>query len=508
MYLDMLANNAKIKDKNSKKSSSSSSSSTASVSSVKTETTTSKKNEKLGKLRKNEHSSKFNYTTNTANTTNTTNDNLKKNEFKSEEDEMLAKLDMLRKLGELVKCGVKLSQKYSMESDYKAMKYEYELHKGIREKQQGIKWLSNMMINICYGLEMSNDSFNPFDFKLKGWSEQMNADVDDYYDVMGELYEKYFKTKAQSPEIKLFFMISGSAIRYHLAKTMMEGLPNLNTIIKNNPDVTDQLRHQAELDKKRDVFNNNAQKEHDIARRSAQDISYLKKAKNQLNEENTQFNKRQPSISDADLNEYQHQLNMTRSESRSAYSSHNINTNQTPNKNLNRNQNHNINQNQNQNQNINQIQNQNQNQNMQQQMRKPVVPQSLRRDTVMGNPISNHNTINATVPINQNMIERTNLIRQQEILNHGKFMEQQKLLNKNNLNYSTNVEDTLSEKISYPSKKSSKALSDNSLYSAKHIAKSINDDEISYSESRSAASKRRKKGKMIVNTTSSNPIKV
>ena len=206
------------------------------------------------------------------------------NEFASEEEELLAKLDMLRKLGELTTYGVKLSQNYHMKSDYKSMKYEYELHKSIRDKQNGVKWLSNMMMNVCWGIELGNDYFNPFDFKLKGWSDQLSEDQADYYDVFGELYEKWFKSgKPIPPEIKLFFMLSGSAIRYHLASTQMNSLPNLGDVINKNPNLAEKLRQQAASDKikeqnskQRETINNASAKQHDDANKKASDIQMLR----------------------------------------------------------------------------------------------------------------------------------------------------------------------------------------------------------------------------------------
>merc|ERR1712139_105066 len=101
----------------------------------------------------------------------------------SKEEIMLKKLDMLRKLGELAQYGVKLSQNYNINSDYDTMKYEYELHRSIRAKRNGVNWMSSMMMNCVYGLEMLNEKYDPFSVKLKGWSEQMNSEQDSYYDV-------------------------------------------------------------------------------------------------------------------------------------------------------------------------------------------------------------------------------------------------------------------------------------------------------------------------------------
>jgi hypothetical protein len=66
-----------------------------------------------------------------------------KNLLKEEDDynelstqlQMIKKLNLLTKLGEICYFGVELSQNYSMESNYFAMKYEYELHKIINDKQ-------------------------------------------------------------------------------------------------------------------------------------------------------------------------------------------------------------------------------------------------------------------------------------------------------------------------------------------------------------------------------------
>jgi hypothetical protein len=50
----------------------------------------------------------------------------------SQGQQMLRKLDMLRKLGEFIQQGVKLSKNYNIGSDYFAMKYEYQSHANIK----------------------------------------------------------------------------------------------------------------------------------------------------------------------------------------------------------------------------------------------------------------------------------------------------------------------------------------------------------------------------------------
>ena len=166
---------------------------------------------------------------------------------------MLKKLDMLRKLGELAQYGVKLSQNYNMNSDYFTMKYEYELHKNIRAKQNFINWTSSVMLNCIYGVEILNEKYNPFELKLTGWSEQINADISNYYDVFGEIYEKYNKPgKAMSPELRLILMLGGGALKFHLNNIAISNKPNFpqqNPNPQQDPRLIEQMRQQALLDR-------------------------------------------------------------------------------------------------------------------------------------------------------------------------------------------------------------------------------------------------------------------
>ena len=166
--------------------------------------------------------------------------------FASEEELNLAKLAMLRKLVDLKTKGARLSQNYSMSSSYKLMKYEHDLHMDIRNKHVGIKWLNNFLCNICWGFEIANDYFNPFDFHLKGWSEQISEEPDEYCDVLDELYEKYFKSGHPiPPELKLIFMIGSSAASYHARHAMLNIMPNLKDSLNQNPDLKKRLDEQT-----------------------------------------------------------------------------------------------------------------------------------------------------------------------------------------------------------------------------------------------------------------------
>lgn len=211
-------------------------------------------------------------------------DDKKEDKPLSQEQLLLNKLDMLRKLCELKDAGVHISQNYNLNSDYNMMKYEYELHKSIRSKQNSVNWMSSMTLNCIYGIEMLNEKYNPFDIKLKGWSEQMNADVNNYYDVFGDLYEKYNTPgKGMMPEVKLLLMLSGSALKFHLHNTVVNSLPNLGNTLANNPQLAEKLRQKAISDKMKEQsntqqnnLNQHMAKEHNVAAQKASDLQMLK----------------------------------------------------------------------------------------------------------------------------------------------------------------------------------------------------------------------------------------
>ena len=236
----------------------------------------------------------------------------------SPEQQMLKKLEMLRKLGELAQYGVKLSQNYNMNSDYFTMKYEYQLHTNIRAKQNFINWTSSIMLNCIYGIEILNEKYDPFSLKLSKWSEQINADINNYYDVFGEIYEKYNKPgKSMSPELKLILMIGGSALKFHLNNVASHGrlgvgsgnfnLPNMGgqnggsvqvSAAGADLKVLEKMRSQAAYEsmmeqqkKQNEVINTKLEKEHNLANQQMRDMMFLQQKQNELAEKEAQMKK-------------------------------------------------------------------------------------------------------------------------------------------------------------------------------------------------------------------------
>ncbi len=164
----------------------------------------------------------------------------------SPEETLREKLKILRKLEELERKGIQLTKKYSMESPLAEMKGEYEMIKNEREKKNSIKFQQKMLLAFVSGLEFLNGRFDPFDLKLDGWSEAVNENVDEYDDVFGELHEKYGGKAKMAPELKLLFMLGGSAAMLHMTNTMFKSaMPGMDDIMRQNPELMQQFQSAA-----------------------------------------------------------------------------------------------------------------------------------------------------------------------------------------------------------------------------------------------------------------------
>ena len=164
----------------------------------------------------------------------------------SKEEMLKEKFSYLRKLEALERKGVQLTKKYSMESNLNEMKGEYEMIISEKEKQNSIKFQQKMLMACVTGIEFLNNKFDPFDIKLDGWGEGVNENINDYDEVFAELHEKY-KSKAQmAPELKLLFMLGGSAIMTHMTNSMFKSaMPGMDDIMRQNPDLMNQFTQAA-----------------------------------------------------------------------------------------------------------------------------------------------------------------------------------------------------------------------------------------------------------------------
>jgi len=180
---------------------------------------------------------------------------------KKYEDIQKEKFELLCLFERLEKKGIHTIKKFSMNSDIDEMRYEYNRIKKQRDIESSVKFQRKMLMACITGVEFLNNKFDPFDIKLDGWSESIHENLNDYDDVFEELYEKYNTKTNIAPELKLMFMVGGSAFMFHLTNTMFKSsLPGMGDIMKQNPELMQQFAKAA-----MSSMNSNSQSSADVS---------------------------------------------------------------------------------------------------------------------------------------------------------------------------------------------------------------------------------------------------
>ena len=159
---------------------------------------------------------------------------------RAEKEEILWQLEKYRRL------GIQGIRKFNMSSDLEDMRAEFNKVKKQRELENSIKFQRKCLVAFATGTELINNKLDFLDFKLDGWSEQVNESVDEYNEVFEELHEKYKEKAKMAPELKLIFMLGGSAFMYHLTNSMFKNsIPGMEDIMRQNPDLMKQFANAA-----------------------------------------------------------------------------------------------------------------------------------------------------------------------------------------------------------------------------------------------------------------------
>lgn len=160
----------------------------------------------------------------------------------SNEEILNMKRELLYQFSRLEKRGVNVPKKFNMSSSLEEMKVEYERLKRDKEVEASVRFQRRMLMACVTGVEFLNTKFDPFDIKLDGWSGEISENVNDYDDIFEELYDKY-KGKAKiAPELKLLFMVGGSAVWFHISNSMFKtSMPGLDQVLKQNPELRRQF---------------------------------------------------------------------------------------------------------------------------------------------------------------------------------------------------------------------------------------------------------------------------
>ena len=160
-------------------------------------------------------------------------------------EKRLRRLEYMRKLGELRDLGCKVTN-YSINDDYYMMKYEYELHTSIRTKRNWMQLYNHILIGAVKGVELVNNRYNPFDFSLKGLSNEVSADKNTYYEILGEIYEHYnVPGKKMNPWMRLFVTLIGTVVIVGGKNNAHKFIPGVASKVENDEALLEKLRAKA-----------------------------------------------------------------------------------------------------------------------------------------------------------------------------------------------------------------------------------------------------------------------
>lgn len=153
----------------------------------------------------------------------------------SYDDMQQQKAYFLSQLKRLESKGHVPSRRFGMEHSLNEVKSEvFKIRKEI-ETDRGINYCRQGLMFCVSTLEMLNTKYDPFGVQLDGWSSVIMADKENYDDVFEELYQKYATKMQMAPEIKLMTMLAGSALMFHMQKSMMTKREEPATIQKHQP---------------------------------------------------------------------------------------------------------------------------------------------------------------------------------------------------------------------------------------------------------------------------------
>lgn len=160
----------------------------------------------------------------------------------TEEEIINAKREILYQFERIERKGMQLPKKFTMASSLDEMRLELDRLKKDREIDQSVKFQRKVMLTLVTGVELLNNKFDPLGARLDGWSESINDQIDDYDEVFEELHDKYKGKAKMAPELKLLFMLGGSAFMFHMTNTMFKNqVPGLDQVLKQNPELMRQF---------------------------------------------------------------------------------------------------------------------------------------------------------------------------------------------------------------------------------------------------------------------------
>lgn len=168
----------------------------------------------------------------------------------SEETILKEKYEILRKFERLSKLGVPMRKRFTIDSPLEEMKMELEFIKREKAMDNTIKQFSEWFVTGMSAMEWGSQNIaalKMFGLDLQGLSESAQMNVVDMEDDFEELYELYGEKVKMHPLVRIPLKTCMMIYMVHLTNQMTRKapIPNINDIMRQNPDIARSLASAA-----------------------------------------------------------------------------------------------------------------------------------------------------------------------------------------------------------------------------------------------------------------------
>ena len=168
----------------------------------------------------------------------------------SEDAIMKKKYELLRKFERLNKLGVPIRKRFTMDSPLDEMEMELEFVRKEKAMDATIKQFSEWFIAGMSGIEWGSKNITMmkmFGLQLDGLSQSAQMNVGDLEEDFEELYDLYGDKMRMHPLVRIPMRTCFMVYMVHLTNqmAMKAPVPNIQEILKQNPDIARQMAAQA-----------------------------------------------------------------------------------------------------------------------------------------------------------------------------------------------------------------------------------------------------------------------
>ena len=163
---------------------------------------------------------------------------------------MKKKYELLRKFERLNKLGVPIRKRFTMDSPLDEMEMELEFVRKEKAMDATIKQFSEWFITGMSAMEWGSKNVNMikmFGLQLDGLSQSAQMNVGDLEEDFEELYDLYGDKMRMHPLVRIPMRTCFMVYMVHLTNqmAMKAPVPNIQEILKQNPDIARQMAAQA-----------------------------------------------------------------------------------------------------------------------------------------------------------------------------------------------------------------------------------------------------------------------